>query len=153
MDFTVSGSVRVERTCFRNGPVPKASSSHLTSSTPTGSRDHALTFEQLSLTHFCETHGPKSVLCTQVLPLACALCLPPSPPMHARRSSESLRTQVHTSWGEDQAASTASLRRADTNSTLPTDFSRASTTVDSEPESPQHRAPSTVQSTRARCVR
>ena len=38
--------------------------------------------------------------------------------------------------GGDQAASTASLRRADTSTTLPTDFSGASTTVDSEPESP-----------------
>ena len=95
-----------------------------------------LTASQLSLTHFCETHGPKSVLCTQVLPLACALCLPPSPPLRAQRSTESLNTQVHDSMLEDQSASIASLRRADTNTTLPTDFSGASTTVDSEPDSP-----------------
>jgi Vesicle coat protein involved in Golgi to plasma membrane transport len=43
---------------------------------------------------------------------------------------------VHDSAGEEQGASIASLRRADTNSTLPTDFSGASTTVDSEPGSP-----------------
>ncbi|KAK5456894.1 hypothetical protein LTS15_004674 [Exophiala xenobiotica] len=93
----------------------------------------------LALTHFCEAHGPKSVLCTQVLPLECALCLPPSPPLRAC-SSESLTTQVHdSSFDSNQSHHTTPLiRKSDTNFTLPTDFSGASTTVDSEtePESP-----------------
>ncbi|RMZ90249.1 hypothetical protein DV736_g2524, partial [Chaetothyriales sp. CBS 134916] len=87
----------------------------------------------LALTHFCETHGPRSILCTQVLPLECGRCLPPSPALHPQSSTESLHTHVHDS--DDQSHSIPSLRRHDTNTTLPTDFSRASTTVDSDPES------------------
>ncbi|OJD13068.1 hypothetical protein AJ78_06425, partial [Emergomyces pasteurianus Ep9510] len=30
----------------------------------------------LSLTHFCEVHGPTSILCSQVLPSSCAQCYP-----------------------------------------------------------------------------
>ncbi|KAJ5239593.1 Folliculin [Penicillium chermesinum] len=30
----------------------------------------------LSLTHFCEVHGPTSIICSQVLPFACAHCHP-----------------------------------------------------------------------------
>ncbi|KIX00698.1 uncharacterized protein Z518_09763 [Rhinocladiella mackenziei CBS 650.93] len=94
----------------------------------------------LALTHFCEAHGPKSVLCTQVLPLDCALCLPPSPPLRVSSSSESLTTQVHDSSFESNhnVQTPFPLRKTDTNLTLPTDFSGASTTVDSEtePESP-----------------
>ncbi|QKX56526.1 uncharacterized protein TRUGW13939_03631 [Talaromyces rugulosus] len=30
----------------------------------------------LSLTHFCEVHGPTSVLCSQVLPFSCSQCHP-----------------------------------------------------------------------------
>ncbi|EGE84311.1 hypothetical protein BDBG_00468 [Blastomyces gilchristii SLH14081] len=30
----------------------------------------------LSLTHFCEVHGPTSVLCSQVIPSSCAQCYP-----------------------------------------------------------------------------
>ena len=98
-------------------------------------------FWQLALTHFCEAHGPKSVLCTQVLPLECALCLPPSPALRPRRSSDSLATQVHSSSYEAHSQLSAPpplLRKTDTNLTLPTDFSGASTTVDSEtePDSP-----------------
>lgn len=99
-----------------------------------------LTYSQLALTHFCEAHGPKSVLCTQVLPLECALCLPPSPPLRARQSSDSLTTQIHdTSLESHPPLNTPPrLRKTDTNLTLPTDFSGASTTVDSEtePDSP-----------------
>ncbi|EHY58710.1 hypothetical protein HRR83_007435 [Exophiala dermatitidis] len=95
----------------------------------------------LALTHFCEAHGPKSVLCTQVLPLECALCLPPSPSLRAS-SSESLSTQIHeSSCGPTQNSYTRPpLRKTDTNVTLPTDFSGASTTVDSEYE-PDHQRP------------
>jgi len=92
---------------------------------------------QLALTHFCEAHGPKSVLCTQVLPLECALCLPPSPPLRARSSSDSLHTQVQDSPLEHQPGHISSLQKSDTNLTLPTDFSGASTTVESEPASPK----------------
>lgn len=31
---------------------------------------------QLSLTHFCEVHGPTSIICSQVLPLSCSQCYP-----------------------------------------------------------------------------
>ncbi|KAL2441903.1 hypothetical protein ABEF95_016833 [Exophiala dermatitidis] len=90
----------------------------------------------LALTHFCEAHGPKSVLCTQVLPLECALCLPPSPSLRASSSSESLSTQVHDSSCDptQNSYTPPPLRKTDTNLTLPTDFSGASTTVDSEAE-------------------
>ncbi|PWY90999.1 hypothetical protein BO70DRAFT_82818 [Aspergillus heteromorphus CBS 117.55] len=30
----------------------------------------------LSLTHFCEVHGPTSIICSQVLPFPCAQCYP-----------------------------------------------------------------------------
>ncbi|PYI32233.1 hypothetical protein BP00DRAFT_414810 [Aspergillus indologenus CBS 114.80] len=30
----------------------------------------------LSLTHFCEVHGPTSIICSQVLPFACQQCYP-----------------------------------------------------------------------------
>ncbi|RMZ84370.1 hypothetical protein DV738_g586, partial [Chaetothyriales sp. CBS 135597] len=88
----------------------------------------------LALTHFCESHGPRSILCTQVLPLECSRCLPPSPTaLHPESSSESLRTRVHDS--DDSCHSIPQLHRHNTSTTLPTDFSRASTTVDSDPES------------------
>ncbi|KIW89472.1 uncharacterized protein Z519_09628 [Cladophialophora bantiana CBS 173.52] len=94
----------------------------------------------LALTHFCEAHGPKSVLCTQVLPLECALCLPPSPPLRASSSTESFTTQVHNSSLESSQNLRAppTLSKTDTNSTWPTDLSGASTAIDSEaePESP-----------------
>lgn len=31
---------------------------------------------KLSLTHFCEVHGPTSIFCTQVLPFSCVHCYP-----------------------------------------------------------------------------
>ncbi|DAA75021.1 TPA_exp: Uncharacterized protein A8136_2119 [Trichophyton benhamiae CBS 112371] len=33
----------------------------------------------LSLTHFCEVHGPTSILCSQILPAHCRQCTPDSP--------------------------------------------------------------------------
>ncbi|EEQ30571.1 hypothetical protein McanMca71_000726 [Microsporum canis] len=33
----------------------------------------------LSLTHFCEVHGPTSILCSQILPTPCQQCSPDSP--------------------------------------------------------------------------
>ncbi|KAI1621213.1 vesicle coat protein [Exophiala viscosa] len=94
----------------------------------------------LALTHFCEAHGPKSVLCTQVLPIECAQCLPSSPSLRACSSSQSFATQVNESSPETNHNSHTPplLRKTVTNLTLPTDFSGASTTVDSEtePDSP-----------------
>lgn len=34
---------------------------------------------QLSLTHFCEVHGPTSIICSQVLPFSCPQCHDDSP--------------------------------------------------------------------------
>lgn len=31
---------------------------------------------QLSLTHFCEVHGPTSIICSQVIPFSCPQCYP-----------------------------------------------------------------------------
>ncbi|KAE8390212.1 hypothetical protein ETB97_005023 [Aspergillus alliaceus] len=33
----------------------------------------------LSLTHFCEVHGPTSIICSQVLPFSCSQCYPDRP--------------------------------------------------------------------------
>ena len=88
------------------------------------------------MTHFCEVHGPKSILCTQVLPLECALCLPPCPILRSQSSDESFTTQVHDGSNDDDSFRPPQLRQTDTNITLPTDFSGASTNVDSEPSSP-----------------
>ena len=43
---------------------------------------------QLSLTHFCELHGPTSIFCTQVLPFSCIHCYPETP-SHARHDPSS----------------------------------------------------------------
>ena len=93
---------------------------------------------QLALTHFCEAHGPKSVLCTQVLPLDCAHCLPPSQHLKASSSTNSLNTEINDSSPDSsqELHIPPTLRKTDTNSTLPTDFSGASTNVDSDSESP-----------------
>lgn len=81
-------------------------------------------------------HGPKSVLCTQVLPLECAQCLPPSPPLQLSSSSSSLTTQIHEASRYHHTSGPPNLLQTDTGISLPTNFSGASTTVDSEPESP-----------------
>ncbi|KAJ5390137.1 uncharacterized protein N7496_001205 [Penicillium cataractarum] len=39
-------------------------------------KDLAFSPIQLSLTHFCEVHGPTSIICSQVLPFACTQCHP-----------------------------------------------------------------------------
>ena len=72
--------------------------------------------------------------------MECALCLPPSPPLRPSSSTESLDTQVHDSSPDSSQNLRAPpiLRKTDTNCTLPTNFSGASTNVDSEtePDSP-----------------
>lgn len=46
-------------------------------SSPTAlAKCHELISGQLSLTHFCEVHGPTSIICSQVLPFSCAQCHP-----------------------------------------------------------------------------
>ncbi|KIV96318.1 hypothetical protein PV10_00200 [Exophiala mesophila] len=92
----------------------------------------------LALTHFCEAHGPKSVLSTQVLPLKCVQCQPPSPSVSTRRSSEALPPQAPASSINSNSylgTNPRHLHKTDTNLTLPTDFSGASTTVDSGTDS------------------
>jgi Vesicle coat protein involved in Golgi to plasma membrane transport len=85
-------------------------------------------------------HGPKSVLCTQVLPLECAQCLPPPPLMRSSSSSSSsstsLATQIHEASHHGQFSRSPSLHQTETGLSLPTNFSAASTNVDSAPESP-----------------
>lgn len=82
-------------------------------------------------------HGPKSVLCTQVLPFECAKCQPRPPfPPATSLSSTSLATQVHEAIHQHRFSAPPGLHKTDTGISLPTDFSGASTTVDSAPESP-----------------
>ncbi|KAJ5693034.1 hypothetical protein N7462_002457 [Penicillium macrosclerotiorum] len=54
---------------------------------------------QLSLTHFCEVHGPTSIICSQVLPFSCAQCHPdteasPDTTSHSPRESRSPSTSA-----------------------------------------------------------
>ena len=49
---------------------------------------------QIALTHFCEKHGPKSVLCTQVLPIECATCVTSTPKRERKGSFESYTTPI-----------------------------------------------------------
>ncbi|KAH0537329.1 hypothetical protein FGG08_005845 [Glutinoglossum americanum] len=39
-------------------------------------------YQRISLAHFCEVHGPTSILCTQVLPISCLTCYPPQEAFH-----------------------------------------------------------------------
>ncbi|KAI9697861.1 MAG: hypothetical protein M1820_007648 [Bogoriella megaspora] len=51
--------------------------------------------KQFSLAHFCEYHGPTSILCTQVLPVTCSTCNgPPGTP----RSSQSTPSPPTKEW-------------------------------------------------------
>ncbi|KAJ5399179.1 hypothetical protein N7465_009668 [Penicillium sp. CMV-2018d] len=53
----------------------------------------------LSLTHFCEVHGPTSIICSQVLPFSCPQCHPESespqgtPASHESRFDHESRSQ------------------------------------------------------------
>ena len=76
------------------------------------------------------------MLCTQVLPLACAVCVPPPTSSHSTSSSESLATRIHEPPETSSSSHPPSLRQTDTSLTASTDFSGASTAVDSEPTSP-----------------
>lgn len=82
-------------------------------------------------------HGPKSVLCTQLLPLECAQCLSPSPPTRPSSSSTSFATQIHDpTTSQDHFHDPRHQQHPNTSTSLPTNFSGASTTVESAPESP-----------------
>lgn len=76
-------------------------------------------------------HGPKSVLCTQILPLECPQCLPRAA-AHSPRPTSPTNTAIAHSYDPQPP----SLQKTNTNNTLPSDFSRASTTIDSAPPSP-----------------
>ena len=82
-------------------------------------------------------HGPKSVLCTQALPLECAQCQPrPLSALGSSSSATSLATQIHEAAHQHQFLGPPSLHTTDTGISVSTNFSGASTTVDSIPESP-----------------
>lgn len=66
------------------------------------------------------------------MPLECAVCIPPSPSLRPQPSASTLNTQSDDYEGQ----TVPPLRKTGTNTTIPTDFSGASTTVGSEPESP-----------------
>ncbi|KAI9882082.1 MAG: hypothetical protein M1823_006173 [Watsoniomyces obsoletus] len=53
----------------------------------------------ISLAHFCEVHGPTSILCTQVLPISCGTC---APPRDAKTTT--IRTPIDTSTATPGAA-------------------------------------------------
>ncbi|KAL9110330.1 MAG: hypothetical protein Q9227_005061 [Pyrenula ochraceoflavens] len=93
----------------------------------------------LSLTHFCEVHGPKSVLCTQILPLACNRCVPPTPSIRTSSSASSINTEIRNPPNTNLSTTPPSLQQPRTNETstsLPTNFSAASTSIESAPASP-----------------
>ena len=130
MDFVVRLYAAFQSTSLNATPISILNSrSHMVRN------DHPADVLQLSLTHFCELHGPKSILCTQVLPVQCDQCLATSSSLHSKSSSDSLSTQVHDP-STSQNWQAPLLQKQDTNNTLPTNFSAASTTIDSVPPSP-----------------
>ncbi|KAK2763729.1 hypothetical protein FQN54_009345 [Arachnomyces sp. PD_36] len=52
----------------------------------------------LSLTHFCEVHGPTSILCSQILPFSCPQCYP-DPSEFSPKSSLSASHDTSSSHG------------------------------------------------------
>ncbi|KAK2873311.1 hypothetical protein FQN49_002461 [Arthroderma sp. PD_2] len=67
----------------------------------------------LSLTHFCEVHGPTSILCSQILPTPCQQCSPDSPgsspndsPSSPHRSSSSPSSSLNVRDAQHSAVST-----------------------------------------------
>lgn len=47
---------------------------------------------QISLAHFCEVHGPTSILCTQLLPISCTTCYGGNTPPSSNSSKKSARS-------------------------------------------------------------
>ncbi|KAJ5608930.1 hypothetical protein N7528_009497 [Penicillium herquei] len=84
----------------------------------------------LSLTHFCEVHGPTSIICSQVLPFSCAQChadadhspatpshsprprSPPKSPSHTAPESKSPKIEDHPYFLRPQPASPEERNRA-----------------------------------------
>ncbi|KAL4872365.1 hypothetical protein BDV12DRAFT_162076 [Aspergillus spectabilis] len=79
----------------------------------------------LSLTHFCEVHGPTSIICSQVLPFSCSQCHPESTSSadntpatsHDTVSSHGLRSR-HTSGKLSPLKSPKSVDDADAPHTI-----------------------------------
>ncbi|KAK2808402.1 hypothetical protein FQN50_004787 [Emmonsiellopsis sp. PD_5] len=70
----------------------------------------------LSLTHFCEVHGPTSVLCSQVIPSSCAQCYPD--PYDVSPDDTPLSSQAASPSLESRAVD----READQHSATPPDL-------------------------------
>lgn len=92
----------------------------------------------MALAHFCEQHGPRSILCTQVLPFPCAQCQPFAS-LQSSYSTASLETQIHRP--QEGRLNIHGQYRQDpvpneTNNSLPTNFSGSSTYIESVPTSP-----------------
>lgn len=86
----------------------------------------------LALTHFCEKHGPKSVLCTQVLPLECPLCAPPHRRREREDSFDSYITQIGKEDEQTSSKPAPRVRRTDTDFTLPPALSKLSTAIEAQ---------------------
>ncbi|KAI9749341.1 MAG: hypothetical protein M4579_006909 [Chaenotheca gracillima] len=72
----------------------------------------------VSLAHFCEVHGPTSILCTQILPISCLQCFPPETTSQDPARSPNSETAAASSHdvqppllGDDLDATTAQCRR------------------------------------------
>ncbi|KAI5806321.1 vesicle coat protein [Geopyxis carbonaria] len=94
----------------------------------------------ISLAHFCEVHGPTSILCTQVIPPICIICYPPSHSTTVRSPSAQLAFNAPTppgsSHGYNQTPNnTTPVQLASKNNNH---FARASSdsTPPSSPRSP-----------------
>lgn len=80
-----------------------------------------LTPPKLALTHFCDLHGPKTILCTQVRPVECTLCIPPSPLLREKTSFDSYTTQIQDDQPPRDFRPPRRLRRTDTDFALSPD--------------------------------
>lgn len=83
----------------------------------------------MALTHFCDLHGPKTILCTQVRPLECNLCVSPSP-LPRKNSCESYTSQIQDEEPQREIRPPRRLRRTDTDLTLSSELSQPSPAVD-----------------------
>lgn len=80
-------------------------------------------FKQLSLTHFCEVHGPTSIICSQVLPFSCTQCHPDTEassgeasPRERSKSPETTTTTVATDSKSPKIEDHPYFLRAQSNS-------------------------------------
>jgi hypothetical protein len=72
-----------------------------------------LLIQQISLAHFCELHGPTSILCTQLNPVSCPTCFPcptlPPPPAEDLTRNSSISSLFWESPGTPVYHTTAPL--------------------------------------------